>query len=190
MGTVTRAFDFVANTTAVGDQVDADLNTIYAEFNGNIDAANMADLAVTNPKLANGVVTSAKVAAAAILHAALDFTQANSGVIVPKMPTYFGANGSNLVVCETNYTTSTGVTAENVTITFNTASRMGAPNFTTAPIPFGSPIVLSSGTKVDIPTQTWFTTWNNLTATLHIEYGGTTLGVANTKIYSAWIGAA
>lgn len=49
-------------TTSQASQVNNPLNTIYDEFNGNISAANLANNAVTAPKLADGSVTPAKTA--------------------------------------------------------------------------------------------------------------------------------
>lgn len=48
----------------LASEMDADLDTIYAAWNGNIGTANLIDGSVTTPKLADGNVTTAKLATA------------------------------------------------------------------------------------------------------------------------------
>jgi hypothetical protein len=47
----------------LSNEVDADLDTVYAAWNGGTDTVNLKDLSVTTPKLADAAVTSAKIAA-------------------------------------------------------------------------------------------------------------------------------
>ena len=51
------------NTTATASQVNNPLTTIYNEFNGNIDSANLKDSSVTLTKLVDGTITPAKMKA-------------------------------------------------------------------------------------------------------------------------------
>lgn len=51
MGVVERDYNFSAGATVVADQIDTDLDTLYAEFNGGIDSDNFADSAVTDSKM-------------------------------------------------------------------------------------------------------------------------------------------
>lgn len=85
MGILTRLFNFVNGTTADAEQMDAELNQILSELNGNVDNANIKDnagiefskltgspngvttaqindLAVTTAKIADANVTTAKIA--------------------------------------------------------------------------------------------------------------------------------
>jgi hypothetical protein len=57
--------DFAAATTIVASEANADLNTIYNEFNGSIAAANLASNAVTTAKILDANVTTAKIAVGA-----------------------------------------------------------------------------------------------------------------------------
>jgi hypothetical protein len=50
----------------LASEVDADLDTIYAAWNGNVGTANLIDGAVTTAKLADSAVTSVKIADGAI----------------------------------------------------------------------------------------------------------------------------
>jgi len=69
MGTISKPYDFSANTTISSSQVDSNFDTIYNEFNGNIAAANLANDSVTTTKIADSNVTTAKIADAAITSA-------------------------------------------------------------------------------------------------------------------------
>lgn len=47
MGTITRPNSYTAGTTIQSAQVNADFNTIYSEFNGNISSANVNSTIIT-----------------------------------------------------------------------------------------------------------------------------------------------
>jgi hypothetical protein len=52
MGTITRTNTFVNGTTASATEVNTELDTVYNEFNGNIENANIkADAAIAGSKL-------------------------------------------------------------------------------------------------------------------------------------------
>jgi Chaperone of endosialidase len=51
----------------LASEMDADLDTIYAAWNGGVDSVTLKDLAVTTPKIVDGAVTYAKLAADAKL---------------------------------------------------------------------------------------------------------------------------
>lgn len=53
--------DIQGNTTAESNDVNSIKNSIVNEFNGNIDASNISDGAITNQKLADDSVTSGKI---------------------------------------------------------------------------------------------------------------------------------
>jgi hypothetical protein len=58
MGVVSKPYNFSANTTIVSAQVNSDLDTLYAEFNGNIDNANIkSGAAIAASKIANTAAT-------------------------------------------------------------------------------------------------------------------------------------
>jgi hypothetical protein len=55
----------------LASEMDADLDTIYAAWNGGVDSVTLNDLAVTTPKLADGAVTTPKLGDAAVTTAKL-----------------------------------------------------------------------------------------------------------------------
>ena len=67
MGIISRhaGAPFADGETLAGADLEGDFATIYAEFNGNIEAANLKDGAVTNSKLAATAVTQAKMTSGA-----------------------------------------------------------------------------------------------------------------------------
>ena len=54
--------DYAAGTTISSSEVNADLNTVYNEVNGSLNAANLATNAVTTVKITDANVTTAKIA--------------------------------------------------------------------------------------------------------------------------------
>jgi len=59
--TVSRVTDFVPNTKAEADEVDAEFDNIISAINGNLDSENIRDGGIATADLATGVVTSDKV---------------------------------------------------------------------------------------------------------------------------------
>jgi len=67
MGIISRAngAPYIDGETLSGIELEGDFNTIYSEFNGNIDAANIKDGAITTAKLGATGITQAKLASGA-----------------------------------------------------------------------------------------------------------------------------
>ena len=58
MGTVTKTYTFSPNTTIESAQVNSDFDTIYSEFNGNIENANIkASAAISASKISGTAAT-------------------------------------------------------------------------------------------------------------------------------------
>lgn len=66
MGVINKPNTFSANTTISSSKVNANEDTIYNEFNGNISSANLATDAVVTAKIADSNVTTTKIADAAV----------------------------------------------------------------------------------------------------------------------------
>lgn len=81
MGLIAAFNSYPDNVVADGTDVEADLAKIRAELDGNVEAVNLAALAVTTAKLAALAVTSAKLAADAITTGKI----ADSAVTTPKI---------------------------------------------------------------------------------------------------------
>lgn len=62
MGLITLPTIWVARQLVPAALLNGDFNAILNQVNGNIDATNLADLAVTTPKIAVGAVTGPKIA--------------------------------------------------------------------------------------------------------------------------------
>jgi hypothetical protein len=68
MGTISRAAKSASGTgdyttgPIIASEVNADLNTVYDEINGNLDSSNLAANAVGTSALQNSAVTTAKIA--------------------------------------------------------------------------------------------------------------------------------
>lgn len=69
MATIVYPHTFVPNTPARASEVNANFDAITDEVNGNIDADNLADNAVTSAKIEDGAVTNAKLGAGAVTDA-------------------------------------------------------------------------------------------------------------------------
>jgi hypothetical protein len=71
LANITYPASLTNNTTADADQVMAFFNAITAQVNGNIEAANMANLTITGAKIANDTITATQIAADAITQSEL-----------------------------------------------------------------------------------------------------------------------
>lgn len=71
MATIIYPHTFVPNTPARASEVNANFDAITDEVNGNIDADNLADNAVTAAKIEDGAVTTAKLNDGAVSEAKL-----------------------------------------------------------------------------------------------------------------------
>lgn len=110
----------------------ADLNilnsTIYNEFNGNIDNANIkAGANIDAAKLLNASILSAKLSDAAISDSKIDYTSAK---LIRAGSTMTGINGKRLITGRKSYTFAAGATVNNVVVAFATDSDNGDPLFT------------------------------------------------------------
>lgn len=66
MAIIPKPYTFSANTAIRPSEVNADIDTIYNAFNGNISGANLADNAITTVKIADATINSDNIAAGAI----------------------------------------------------------------------------------------------------------------------------
>lgn len=126
MGTIVKPNTFTSGTSAVASEVNANFDTIYTEFNGNIEAANLASGAVTNAKIGALAVSSGKLASGAVTAAKLDSgVQADIDARLPK-------DGSEAMTGDLDITGGAPAVflMENDTTDDNYEVRAGASNFT------------------------------------------------------------
>ena len=72
MGNVSKPNTFTSNTTISPSEVNDNFDTIYNEFNGSIDASNLATDSVATAKIADDNVTTAKIADDAVTYAKIE----------------------------------------------------------------------------------------------------------------------
>jgi hypothetical protein len=66
--TISRLYDFEPDTPAVADQVNAELDNIIDEINGNLDGDNIAQNAIATGNIATAAVTTAKIASGSVTY--------------------------------------------------------------------------------------------------------------------------
>lgn len=66
MSNIAKPNTFSSSTPISSSQVNANFDTIYNDYNGNVSEANLADDAVTTDKVADSAVTTAKIASSAV----------------------------------------------------------------------------------------------------------------------------
>lgn len=90
MSIVPRPHTYTPNTTISSSQANANEDTLYNDYNGNISAANLATDAVTTAKIADSNVTTAKINDSAVTTAKIN----NDAVTAAKIDwASTGANG-------------------------------------------------------------------------------------------------
>ena len=67
MAIITKPNTFSAGTVAVASQVNADLDTLFNDYNGNITAANLSPTLALSDTQLNQIVTAGKVSGAALV---------------------------------------------------------------------------------------------------------------------------
>lgn len=80
MTNIAKPNTFSSSTTISSSEVNANFDTIYNDYNGSIDANNLAANAVTTAKIADLNVTTAKLAAGAVTSTKVSFGGAGAGI--------------------------------------------------------------------------------------------------------------
>lgn len=70
-GTISRLYDFEPDTPAEADKVDAELDGIIDEINGNLNGDNIAQNAISTGNIATAAVTTAKIASGSVTYVKL-----------------------------------------------------------------------------------------------------------------------
>jgi len=192
MGTITRSFTAVTGATILAADIETDLDAVFDEFNGSIEAVNIASNAVTTTKINALAVTSGKLAALSVVDAKIDYTEANSGALVARIAGYpggVGSKGGKIAFVSKSHTTA-GTATEEITITFASDCPQGDPSFLspTTPILMGMPVFIrNTTTDNDMPTQAYFKTLTDTGGTLRVVYpGAPPAAVAVTIQFAVW----
>lgn len=98
MSNINKPNTFSANTTISSAEVNANFDTIYNDYNGNISATNLATDAVTTDKIADGAVTADKLASGIVESGWVDLGA------TPNTVTYNGNRSYDLVFNSTDLT--------------------------------------------------------------------------------------
>lgn len=194
MGTVSRTYDFTAGTTAVADEVDTDLNTLYTLVNGNLDDDNLADSAVTTAKINNQAVDSNKLGNDSILEVHVDYNFTDGPKITKFGPNY-PASGSEFRFVPVTYslTSPTGggpLSTVDTSVTFNTGSFTLYGNFTWTAAPFLISTVPLDGSAADddIPDVYWLTASSTTGATIRHKWDVDAASATAVTMYALFWG--
>jgi hypothetical protein len=125
MGVISKPYNWSAGSVIVGSEHNADHDTIYSEFNGNIDDNNIKSGAnIQGTKLLDNSIPTSKLANLSVIDGKIDFGATR--VIKPGIVGLKFARGSKA------FTIGGGV-AGPTTITFSTESDDGDPQFGATP---------------------------------------------------------
>lgn len=132
MSTISKPHTFSPNTTISSSQVNADFDTLYNDYNGNIDASNLATNAVSTAKIADSAVTTAKIADSNVTNAKLNLGWVSYS---PTLTNFTIGNG----VLVAMYTQVGDTVIGMAHVTLGSTSSMGA-----AGIRFSTPVAASA----------------------------------------------
>lgn len=128
MAKVTRVYSFSTGDIIQATNLNVVFDTIYNEFNGNIDDANIKENAnIDGSKLLNGSITYAKLAQGLIADSNLDY----SSIKVLRVGPNISNNGIKSACGSKGFTYAAGVVT--ITITFSTDADAGNPQFSAPP---------------------------------------------------------
>lgn len=128
MGKVTRVYSFASGGIIQATQLNALFDTIYTEFNGNIDDANIKENADINAsKLLNASITNLQLSNGLIADSNLDYTS----IKVLRVGPNISGNGIRSASGNKGFTYTAGLVS--VTVTFSTDTDAGNPQFQAPP---------------------------------------------------------
>ena len=152
MGTISTSAEsgYAAGANAVGPTVYADLQTIVAEFNGNIETVNIADDAITTALINNDAVNNNKIIADSVRQSQATYTTTNSGMLVAQAGPNYSAGGGGVRIARVSKSVEWDDDGSNdVTFTYENDCVDGNPGFYSTPTLLGMPIVASVETVND-----------------------------------------
>lgn len=133
MGTISRTTkagsgtgDFAAGTTIVASEANADLNTLYNEINGALDANNLAANAVGTSEIQNSAVTTAKIADSNVTTAKI----ADANVTRAKLATNARSQAASTAATPSLAFNTTETTLASTSITTTGGRVLSFPSFT------------------------------------------------------------
>lgn len=174
MGLIVKPHTFAGGTSALAAEVNSDFDTIYAEFNGNIEAANiavagvetanLAALACTNPKIDVGAITADKIALNALVELGMNYDSGVGGVhLLRTGPTGYTPEG--LAIARMTVATpaiGAGVGIRTVAVIPFTGAIDGSFPFANAPALAGIGINTLIANPNDVPDCYWVENVNPL----------------------------
>lgn len=136
---------YEADDNADGTRTSDDITVLVSEFNGNIDASNLANDAVTTDKIAGAAVNVGKLASLAVRNANIDFSEAADGVKAWQFgPNFPGSFGGIIARVKKEDAAWTGAGPETIVFTFADDCADGNPGFSGIPTLLGGPILTAS----------------------------------------------
>jgi hypothetical protein len=165
MATISKPHTFSPNTTASSSQVNADFDTIYNDYNGSINASNLATGAVSTAKIADDAVTTAKILDANVTNAKL----AHNVAWTTYTPTFVNFTIGNGTITYARYQQIGKTVRVSLLVTLGSTSVMGTTPTISLPVTSASHYVADreylglcaladTGTTEYIAMATWAST--------------------------------
>lgn len=136
--------DYSDGSFAFGEDVYEDMNRIYTEFNGNIQAINLATNAVGVSQIKDGAVSAGKLATPCVTNAkwAIEELSLDGILAWTFFPNYPGSGGGLIARFLITTPLSSGASPKKITYVLNGVD--GFPAFSEIPTFLGAPIVYDS----------------------------------------------
>ena len=175
--------DYSKGSFAFGEDVYEDINRIYTEFNGNIEAVNLADNSIGPGDIANGSVTTGKLTNNSVINSKWSKQEVIYDGIPAWLfePNYPGSGGGLIMRVLATAPLSSGASPKSITYIYNGVD--GSPTFTEIPTFLGAPIIFETAGDVSITAM-------RVTAktTRHVTIEFTYTGDATVGIYFSLAG--
>jgi len=143
---------FVDGSTAQADHVNANFAEVVTVVNGAIEDDNIADASITaSSKLIDATITGAKIGAAEIVAAHIDYSASNLGVKSWRAVGYAGSGGGYIIRVEKTIALAAVVTEQSFSIDWSAGDCPdGTITFASAPTVTGLTLLDPAGGQIKV----------------------------------------